>query len=316
MSCEAKQDNIGFWGWIKRFFLLLIVVQLVVSFIPIGKKFFDEANHPKTKIAWIDIKGMITSSEDLLREIRWAKKDSSVAAVLLKIDSGGGAAATSELIYREMLKLKAKKPVVALVENICASGAYFIAAAADKILAQECSWIGSIGVFSVLPNFKKLLENANIDVDLVSRGEYKLVGNYLSTRMNEKEKKYMQKMIDNSYDAFVDKIVVSRGLSHLDQKRWAEGRVFDGRQALAEKLIDAIGDLDDAEQEIKSLLKLDDSAELKYLHRPKPSAFEKMLKPDGEDLPLTSHQNSFLQSFCKQLICSFCDVVGQHNFFV
>lgn len=288
----------GIWDWLKRFFMIIFAAQIIISFIPLGKKIFEEKYSPKTKIAWIDLNGLISTSRTMLREIRWALKNDKISGVLLKIESGGGYSGSSELIFRELLRLREKKPVVVLVENLCASGAYFVASGASHIIAQESSLVGSIGVVMELYNLKKLVENWNVNIDLMPKGEYKIVGHRLGDRINEKEKKYINILLDENYNSFTEKVSSARGLTLADHKKWADGKIFSGSQALSLGLIDQLGDLKDAENQLKKLLNLEEEKELKFLQYPKASKLEKIFNPDTEDSLPETNAPSFFKRIC------------------
>ncbi len=280
-------SNFDFWNALKKLIFLLVAIQLIIAFIPQLSKLTKDIMEPKTNIAWINLSGEITESASILNEIRFAAKDESVKAVLLKINSGGGATGSSEMLYRELCSLRNKKPVVAFCENVCASGAYLAAVGCSRIFALDHTIIGSIGVCTrAIPNIKKLLDSWNIDVEVLSKGEYKLIGHPTAEKMSDKTRKHLQSIIDGSYDLFVDIVAKERSINKDNHKNWANGKIFLGHNALTEKLIDEIGSLEDVEIYLKKILSLNAQDKLKYTMHPKLTGIKKLLANDEEtDLP-------------------------------
>ena len=314
MSCSENSQSVGLWGYIKRLFFLLVSINIIIALAPQISNYFKDHANPKTKVAWIDVKGLICDANQYINEIRYALKDDNIKAVLLKINSPGGCPASSELVYRELVRLSSKKPLIALTEAVCASGSYWIALAADKIIAQETSILGSIGVFLPWVGSKRVLEYLNFDVEVFSKGDYKTVGCNMCDKMNDKQRKYLQKHLDETYDIFVSNVAAARGLNKSDHKIWADGKFFNGRQALEEKLIDKLGGLHDAEVEIRIALKLPEDSELAFVRYPRPSNLVKMLKPESQDDLPESCSASFnlidtITSVVRNLISTSCTLI-------
>ena len=283
MSC-ANNETVSFWGYLKRIFFILVFVNLIIALTPQFISHFKDYANPKTKIAWIEVKGMIADANQYINEIRYALGEDSIKGVLLKVNSPGGVPGSSELIYRELLRLSDKKPTIALVENVCASGAYWVALAANKIIAQEASILGSIGIYVPWVGGKRALGHLNLDVEVLSKGDFKTVGCNIC-EMTDKHRKHLQKHLDDGYDIFVNNVAASRNLNKADHKIWADGKIFNGRQALEERLIDKIGGLHDAEEELRAALKLPEDMELTFVRYPRPSGITKLFKEGQEDLP-------------------------------
>ena len=198
------------------------------------------------KVAIVEVHGVIGNSSDVIRQLRKYADDSSIPAVVLDIDSPGGAVAPSQEIYEEVNKLREKgKKVVASIRTLGASGGYYVACAADTIVANPGTITGSIGVIFQFPVAEELLKKIGLKFEVVKSGEIKDVGTYARS-MTEKERKSLQSVVDDTYEQFVEVITTSRDMSKEDVLKIADGRVFTGRQAKKMGLVDELGDLQDA----------------------------------------------------------------------
>ncbi|MGB8656541.1 MAG: signal peptide peptidase SppA [Candidatus Zixiibacteriota bacterium] len=198
------------------------------------------------KVAIVEVHGVIQNSSDVIRQLREYAQDSSVPAVVLDIDSPGGGAAPSQEIYEEINKLKAKgKKVVASMSTLGASGGYYIACAADTIVANPATLTGSIGVIFEFPVAEELLRKIGVKFEVVKKGEVKDVGSYAKP-MTEKERASLQSIVDDTYDQFVNAVAAGRRIDKQDVLKIANGSIFTGRQAKRLGLVDELGDLQDA----------------------------------------------------------------------
>ncbi len=184
-----------------------------------------------------------TSSESVMKQLGKADKDSSVKAILLRINSPGGTAAASEEIFIEVKRTK--KPVVVSIADIGASGAYLISCGSDKIVANSASSVGSIGTILAIPNFKKLYEKLGIEYVIITEGKYKSLGHPART-LTKKEKDILQEQSEIIYRQFVINVSKSRKIPREKVKDMANGLTFPGEQALQMGLIDEIGNYRDA----------------------------------------------------------------------
>ena len=208
----------------------------------------------KDRIAVVFAKGPILygeGSESIIAQgifvetLEELSKDDWIKAVVLRVDSPGGSALTSELIWRTIEKLKKSKPVIVSMGNVAASGGYYIAAGADHIFADPLSITGSIGVFATLPNVKGFLDDIGIQAQSVETHPNALGYSPFQTL----NKSYEQKMIsgiENIYEIFKERVIQGRELSPEAVENLAQGRVWSGKQALKLGLIDDLGDLQDA----------------------------------------------------------------------
>lgn len=231
-------------------------------------------------------------SDRLAAAIRAARLDKDVKAIVLRINSPGGSALASDIIWRETVLAKAEKPFVVSMGNLAASGGYYIAAAADSIFATPYTLTGSIGVFGLIPNMAGFFKNKiGITFDAVNTGPYADILNGLRP-MTADEEQIVQGMIDRIYDEFTQVVADGRGLSKDSVHALAQGRVYTGTQALAVGLVDALGDLNDAvacaarlaeldSYRIKELPEQEDKFELlmKSLMNTRTTAVERELGP-------------------------------------
>ncbi len=193
------------------------------------------------------IEGVILDSKDIIEELREHRENKSVKAILLRIDSPGGAVAPSQEIYTEVLKIRdeGKKKIVTSMGSVAASGGYYIASASDKIVANPGSVTGSIGVILELANVSGLMKKVGVESVVIKSGKFKDVGSLFRT-MTPEERDLLQGVIDDTYDQFVEAVSAGRGISKEDLVPIADGRVFTGRQAKKLGLIDELGSMQDA----------------------------------------------------------------------
>src|SRR5579864_3941706 len=199
------------------------------------------------RIGVVDLDGVILSPQPVVGQLKKFGDDSSIKAIILHVNSPGGGVAASEEIYREVKRIRSekKKRIVAAIETVGASGAYYVASASDKIFADSGSIVGSIGVIAQWVNYGDLLKWAKLKDIVIKTGEFKDTGN--PTRdLTPAEQAYMQSLIDNMFGQFVKAVSDGRGLKYDDVKSIANGKVWTGDQAMSMKLIDGVGDFQTA----------------------------------------------------------------------
>lgn len=182
----------------------------------------------------------------LAKEIRKARTDSTIKAIVLRINSPGGSALASELIWREVKLAQQAKPVVVSMGGLAASGGYYIACAADTIVADATTLTGSIGVFGLVPNINELFEDKlGINTEVVKTNKLSDMP-MLYRAMSTNEKALMQNMVENVYSTFVNHVAEGRGLSYEQVDEIGQGRIWTGANAKEIGLVDVLGDLNDA----------------------------------------------------------------------
>jgi len=189
-------------------------------------------------------------SEEIIRQLKKARSDDSIKAIVLRINSPGGSAAGAQEIYRELMKIrnskKFKKYIVASMGDVAASGGYYIASAADKIVADPATLTGSIGVISQSLVFEELMKKVGVEAVTVKRGPFKDMGSSFREPRPE-EQKLMQAAIDDVYSQFVKDVAAGREKLNEEQvRRLADGRIYTGSQAKQKGLVDELGNLEDA----------------------------------------------------------------------
>jgi protease IV len=194
-------------------------------------------------IAIVDLNGVITSPDKVVKNLKKFADDDSVKAIILHIDSPGGGVAASEEIYREVRRIRdeKKKKIVADIADVGASGAYYVASGASKIFADHGSVVGSIGVIMEWYNYADLLKWAKTQNIVIKTGEFKDTGNP-ARDITPAEREYLQGMADNLLSQFEANVASGRNLKVEDIKAIANGKVWTGEQAKDMKLIDDLGD--------------------------------------------------------------------------
>ena len=198
------------------------------------------------RVGLVEIVGGIEESESIVDQLARHERDASVRAVVIRLDSPGGGVAASQEIYEAVRRIREEgKPVVASMAGVAASGAYYVACAADSIVCNPGTLTGSIGVILSFPNTEELFRKVGIKLEVVKTGKFKDVGS-MWRPMTEDERKLLQDVLSNVYDQFIDAIVEGRSLAREDVLPYADGRIFTGEQALDYGFVDRLGDLEDA----------------------------------------------------------------------
>ena len=224
------------------------------------------------------------TAQQILKQMKEIKKDDKVKAVVFRVNSPGGSADASEEIWHGVKELQAKGlPVVVSMSDLAASGGYYISCAADYIIAEPTTLTGSIGIFGVIPNGKKLREKIGLDIDQASTHKHAAMdGNMVFNGMNSEEHALMQAMIERGYDLFTRRCADGRKMSQDDIKKIAEGRVWLGKDALEIGLVDSLGNIDDAIVKAAQLAGVE-SYDINYYPRKKDQMEEIMKMLSGED---------------------------------
>lgn len=265
------------WRSDRIFALALIVVTLfaalgnwltTVSPLP-ESSIAEDSSRPAPDIALIKINGGISEgdsgglfqsggagSTSIVKGIRQARED-KVKAILLQINSPGGTASASYAIYRELMRTRDTSDikVVALLGDVAASGGYYVASAADHIVANPDTLTGSIGVIIRTQNLSSLLEKVGVENNSVKSGQFKdILSPYRSSTPDEEA--LLQSLVNESYQGFLDAIAAGRDMSIDQIKPYADGRIMSGNQALDAKLVDSLGNYFDAIETVRDLAKI------------------------------------------------------------
>jgi protease IV len=228
--------KLTFWRVVAALLAIVAVVIIGTIATPGGRGAFTATG----SIARVTVEGLIRSDQDRVEALE-RLADSKAAAVIVHINSPGGTTAGSEQLYDALVQLKAKKPLVVVIEGLAASGGYITAIAADHIVAQQTSLVGSIGVLFQFPNFTDLMKTVGVKVEEVKSSPLKAAPNGFEPTSPE-ARAALDSLVKDSYAWFRDLVKERRGMDDALLDKVADGRVFTGRQAVDLKLVDQLGD--------------------------------------------------------------------------
>lgn len=283
--------------------LLLILLYAAPTLIKGIKEQYKDILKPKAKVARIKINGPIYETDFYQQNLEKFFKNKEIKAILLEIDSPGGATGSSQALYNEIIYLKMayKKPIIALTYNLCASGAYNIAIGADYIIATPSALIGSIGNY--IQQFKagELLEQWHIHYQIKKTGTYKAATNPFIPSTPEQDQ-MLQELSQNAYHQFIQDVACRRKLSLKNSADWANGRIFTGNQAIKNGLIDEIGSEYNATKKIKELALID--REIEWVKPSYPSFLKQLFSRDSKPLLAICNQlsESLMNSFTRMQV--------------
>ncbi len=256
----------------------------------------------KDKIALVRIEGMIVDSKVIVEELHRFSGDESIKAILLRIDSPGGAVAPSQEIYDEVLRIREEdgKTVVTSMGTVAASGGYYIASATDIIFANPGTLTGSIGVIMELTNFQGLFEKVGLKSVTIKSGKNKDVGSPFR-EMKKEERALLQDVLDDVHSQFIEAVSQGRSLEIGTVRALADGRIFTGRQAKTVGLVDELGSLDAAVKMTAKLVGIEGEPRLVETKQ-KLSFFDLMRSQvfgllERPNLPVSSVRLEYLFSF-------------------
>ncbi|MCG3120283.1 MAG: hypothetical protein ALAOOOJD_02942 [bacterium] len=230
---------------------LLLIAALAVFVFFFASLFFgiSEDNfdlRTGQRVGVVEVEGVILDSKHAVDELARFEEDGSIAAVILRINSPGGGVAASQEIYEAAKRVRQRgKFVIASMGSVAASGGYYVACAADTIMANPGTTTGSIGVISEMINMTELLNKIGVRFDVIKSGKYKDSGSPFRP-MTEEDRKYFQSYVDDAYQQFVGVVADARHMEKAEVLKHADGRVFTGQQARELGLVDVLGTYQDA----------------------------------------------------------------------
>jgi protease-4 len=238
------------WVWFLvggGVFLLFVVAVVTLVYFSFGSRDEESFSGFGPKIAVVELEGVILSPKQVVKQLKQFADDDSVKAIVIHVNSPGGGVAASEEIYREVKRIRdeKKKRIVASIETVGASGAYYVASATNKIYADKGSIVGSIGVIAEWVNYEELLKWAKLHAITMKAGEFKDTGSP-TREMTPAEREYFQGMIDNMHTQFIQAVADGRHEKADDIRAIANGKVWTGEQALPLKLVDQLADFEGA----------------------------------------------------------------------
>jgi protease-4 len=259
--------------------MVFVVARLGGGGVPGGPGPYDEVliqGEGLNKVAVIDVEGEIVETgdptsqavaEDLIAQLRQAQDDPLVKAVILRINSPGGSVVASGEIYRQILTLKrAGKPVVASLGEVAASGGYYVAAGANRIVSDPSTFTGSIGVILILLNLEEAAGKLGVEPIVIKSGRLKDIGSPFKD-LTVEERDILQTLLDEAYDRFVGVVAEGRHLSESDVRQLATGQPYSGEQALDSGLVDSLGGFDRAVAVARRLAGIDEASVVEYQPR-------------------------------------------------
>lgn len=224
-------------------------VLLCLFVISIGVFFYftsrDESFWGGEKIAIIEVKGVLLDPQPTIEKLTRFRKNKEIKVIILRIDSPGGGVGPAQEIYAEVKRTQREKKVLASVGSVAASGGYYIACAADTIMANPGSITGSIGVIVESLNVEELLKKIGLRSNVIKSGKHKDIGSPMRP-MTEEDRRLLQGVLDNIHEQFIQAVAEGRNLPLEKVRPLADGRIFSGQQAKDLGLIDTLGNLEDA----------------------------------------------------------------------
>ncbi|MCR4287558.1 MAG: signal peptide peptidase SppA [Deltaproteobacteria bacterium] len=234
------------WPYIKNILAALGAFLVVITALSLALMLTGRGGYPAgDRVAVVEIDGIISDPTDVCRELDGYGENKAVKAVVIRINSPGGAVGPSQEIHGCVMRLKKTKAVVASMGSIAASGGYYAASAANKIVANPGTITGSIGVLVEFVNASELLSKIGLKGYVVKSGKFKDMGSPFR-KMDAEETEYLQAVIDDINSQFIKAVAEGRGLKEEDVRAIADGRIFTGEQAKTLGLVDQTGGLSDA----------------------------------------------------------------------
>jgi len=285
---ENARSRIWLWvliGGGAFFLFVLAVFTLVFIVLHVGGR--ETGIHAfGEKIGVVDLEGVIIDPSEVVEQLRKFADDDSIKAIIVHVNSPGGGVAASEEIYRQVKRVREEKHkyIVAAIETVGASGAYYVSAATNKIYADSGSVVGSIGVIAEWVNYGDLMRWAKLKPEVLKVGTFKDTGDP-KRELTPAERQYLQGLIDNMYDQFVHAVADGRHAKVNDIKPIADGRVWTGQQALGLHLIDEIGDFRTAVLETAKSVKISGEPVLVHAERERKSLLDLLLGDVSPWLP-------------------------------
>ena len=279
------------WIWFLvggGLFALFVVAVFTLVYFSFSGRDEESFSGFGSKIAVVDLEGVILSPKQVVKQLKQFADDESVKAIILHVNSPGGGVAASEEIYREVKRIRdeKKKRIVASIETVGASGAYYVASATNKIYADKGSIVGSIGVIAEWVNYGELLKWAKLNPITMKAGEFKDTGSP-TREMTPAERAYMQSLIDNMHGQFIQAVADGRHAKVEDIRAIANGKVWTGEEALPLKLVDQLADFEGAVKDTARAVNISGEPSLVYPSREKRSGLDLLFGDVSDYLPST-----------------------------
>jgi protease-4 len=206
--------------------------------------------------------------DDFVKVVDELRKNKSIKAVVMRVDSPGGSGYASDVIWKQLRRLDETKPLVVSMGSVAGSGGYYISCPGRRIFAQPTTITGSIGVLGIFQSAWSQLNRRDYEVAEMKRGARSMLG-YPHRTLSKEDHAFIQRFIDDFYDIFIERVAATRKIPAEQVRKIAEGRIYTGRQALELALVDELGGLEAAIQSARELAEIPPSAELKIVHYPR-----------------------------------------------
>jgi protease-4 len=277
------------WIWLLvggGLFALFVAAVFTLVYMSFGARDEDSFAGFGSKIAVVNLDGVIFSPKQIVPQLKKFADDDSVKAIIIHVNSPGGGVAASEEIYREVKRIRdeKKKRIVASIETVGASGAYYVASATNKIYADKGSVVGSIGVIAEWVNYGELLRWAKLNAITLKAGEFKDTGSP-TREMTPAERQYMQGLIDNMHTQFIQAVADGRHAKEADIRAIANGKVWTGEQANDMKLVDQIADFEEAVKDTARAVNISGEPTLVYPPKDRRSGLDLLFGDVSDYLP-------------------------------
>jgi protease IV len=277
------------WIWVLvagGLFVVFVVAVFTLVYMSFGGRDEESFTGFGSKIAVVELDGVIFSPKQIVPQLKKFADDDSVKAIIIHVNSPGGGVAASEEIYREVKRIRdeKKKRIVASIETVGASGAYYVASATNKIYADKGSIVGSIGVIAEWVNYGDLLRWAKLNPITMKAGEFKDTGSP-TREMTPAEREYMQALIDNMHTQFIQAVADGRHAKEADIRAIANGKVWTGEQALTMKMVDQLTDFQGAVRDTAQAVNISGEPTLVWPPKDKRSGFDLLFGDVSDYLP-------------------------------
>jgi len=280
MNKKEGRENRGIKKGIKKIIFIVLIILAISITIPLlfssGSKDYqpEKVSLGQPNAALIEVKGVlltetsggfsqqeIVPSQEIVNFIQEAEKDSNIQAIVLEINSPGGSPVASDEIATAMKN--AKKPVIAFVRELGASGGYWVASAADYVIAHKMSLVGSVGVIGSYLEYSGTMEKYGVGYERLIAGKYKDAGSPFR-KLTEEEEGIIQKELDTLHDFFIQEVALNRNLDEEYVRELATGQVYLGVEAVRLGLVDELGDLETVKQYLQDVYGLEEVSFVRY----------------------------------------------------
>ncbi len=275
-------------------FMLVSMGMLVGGAGLINSNFAGIAKDGKGNVGIIEMTGAIISSKKVIAQIKIFREKSSIKAIVMRINSPGGSVGPSQEIYREIMKTRKVKTVIASLGAVAASGGYYAAAPCDGIMANPGTITGSIGVIMEYANFQKIAEKIGLVPVVIKSGEFKGIGSPLR-EIKDQELRILQGVVDEIHMQFVRDVAMGRNIDTESMAKLADGRIYTGESAMALKLIDRLGNLDDAVAWAGELAGIEGKIKAVYPAEEKTAFFRKLIQSLLKNADITGSVADYLR---------------------